>query len=453
MKVSFMFLGALLAYCLAAQVGFGQVDRGPSEQFAKLEKDTQSRGFDELMESISQRDGGNFDIIFALSMDPANLRRAHSRFPAVLRDPRVRKLYELASAMPKAEAAARIEQAFKKKFEKYQSTGGGSDVEQHGLHAALFLVSEFCDRQTFVRSYSDWLKWYRAQLASEGYKKRFKPDDPLVDHRLAKFFYNRNSSPELLMVASLFLNDQVRQGKTVEEASASLSEVFSDAGYKGRLSRIGTVDLLPHDDSGAEPLASFKIFPTWGELGYVDDNLGIELLTAIQNQFEPPGIVDKALQIAEIAALDRNEKREFERRRAELNFKAGTRIEFGGRDLKSRVFRVWAPNKSPDKKEMMAALDTMLKYKIPERLQLKWAGPLDEAKDWINSIPQSGTDHEQTIHKRWPEPTDDARRGDPDDVPEPDYWIELEVIDASSLSGPPVDENEDHPKDDHPKNG
>lgn len=447
MKVSFLLLGALSMHCLLAPISFGQVDRSPSEQLAKLKQDTEARGFNELMDSISKRDGGNFDVIFAISIDPC-LVRAHSRFRGVLGDPRVRKLYELASSMPKAEAAARIEKAFKAKLKQYQSRGcGAGDAEQHGLHAALFLVSQFCDRDVFVQSYSNWVKWYRAQVSTEEYKKRFKQDDPLIDHRIAKSSFEMYSSPELLMSASLFLNDQVRQGKTVEEATAHMVDVFADAGFKGRLPSIQTVNLLPHDDNEAEPLASFTIFPVWAELGYADYKAHVELLTAIQNQLDPPSVVDRALQIAESAARDRNEKRALERRRAELDFKAGTKITFGGRDLKFRVFKVWAPNKSPDKKEMIGALDKMLKYKIPRRLQSNWTGPLDEAKKWINSIPPSGTEREQSVHKRWPEPTDDAQGGDADDAQQPDYWIELEIIDASSLSGPPPDDSDDHSKD------
>ncbi len=438
-----MFLIALLTLTVLANVSFGQFDRSPSEQLAKLIKETEARGFDELMDSISQRDGGNFDIVFARSRFGGNLRRGTSQFQGVLGDPRVRKLYQLALAMPKAEAAARIERAFNEKLKQYQSRGVGGDAQQHGLHAALFLVSEFCDRETFIRSYSDWLKWYRAEVSSEEYKKRFKQDDPVIDHRMAKWAHMEHSAPELLMSASLFLKDQIKQGKTIEEATAHISKVFSESGYKEKLPDVGTVELLPPGDDEAEPLASIPVFAGWGSLGFADDNLHIALLTAIQNQLEPPGIVDKALQMAESAALDRNERREAERRRAELDFKAGTRVTFGGRDVQSRVFKVWAPNKSPDKKEVITALETLLKYKIAQRLQPNWTGPLDEAKQWINAVPEGGTNREQRIRKRWPESENDARRGDTDEAPEPDYWIELEILEASSLSGPPWNEGGD----------
>ncbi|MFN9770047.1 MAG: hypothetical protein ACK56J_13355, partial [Planctomycetota bacterium] len=86
------------------------------------------------------------------------------------------------------------------------------------------------------------------------------------------------------------------------------------------------------------------------------------------------------------------------------------------------------------KAEAISELDRMIAENIPEAMREDWEGPVAEAKKWINEVPETGTDKSVPIRKRWPEVKAESDAERPE---EPEYWIELEVVDASSLSGPP----------------
>jgi hypothetical protein len=81
----------------------------------------------------------------------------------------------------------------------------------------------------------------------------------------------------------------------------------------------------------------------------------------------------------------------------------------------------------------------MMTENIPEAMRKDWEGSIAEAKKWINEVPETGTDKNVPIRKRWPEVKAESDAERPE---EPEYWIELEVVDASSLSGPPKKESE-----------
>ena len=81
----------------------------------------------------------------------------------------------------------------------------------------------------------------------------------------------------------------------------------------------------------------------------------------------------------------------------------------------------------------------MLAENIPEAMRKDWEGPVADVKKWINEVPEIGTDKNVPIRKRWPEVKIESDAERPE---EPEYWIELEIVDASSLSGPPLNESE-----------
>ena len=432
----------LLVFHALAFLGFGNVSFGqdsPSELAARLEGIAKRRSFDELMDSISRNDDGTFGAIMSSGMDPACASHVSSKFLETIYDPRVRKLYELSIKLGKEQAATKIEKAFRKKLKEFKSNVGGS-YEQHGLHSTLFLASEFCSRDTFNQLLVEWVDWSRGQLRSGEYKERFEASPIVLNNAIKKHFFVRDKSPELLMVASLVLNAQIRQGKTAEEATEILKDAFAKAGWEGDLPAVMFQDLAPLDASKLDkPLTRVAMFPYWGGLGSADLDMQIKLVNAARNYLVPPGLIGEAVNVVEEAALDGigrvEEKEDADRSR----FENGTRLTFGRRGVKTRVFRKWSPSKSPNKAEAVSELERIVKWEIPEALQKNWEGPLAEAKKWINEVPEAGTDNNVPIRKRWPEVKTES---DAERPGEPEYWIELEIVDASSLSGPPKKESE-----------
>ena len=144
----------------------------------------------------------------------------------------------------------------------------------------------------------------------------------------------------------------------------------------------------------------------------------------------------KAVEEAALDGIRRVEEKEDADR---SRFENGIRLTFGRRGVKTRVFRKWSPNKSPNKAEAVSELERIVKWEIPEALQKNWEGPVADVKKWINEVPEIGTDKNVPIRKRWPEVKTESDAERPE---EPEYWIELEIVDASSLSGPPLNESE-----------
>ena len=431
----YLFAFCVLSFLFFSNVCLGQGGRDRAEKAAMLMEMAKSQSFDELMASISRNDNETFDAISSSRGDPASLRHIDSTFQGVIFDPRVRKLYELSTKMTKEQAEAEIENAFRRKLQEHKKAGGM--YRQHGLHAALFLASEFCSRDTFNELCFEWVDFSRSQLLAREYKKGF--EDLQARHQFSndmiKEFFLRSKSPELLMFSSLVLNNQIRQGKTEEEAIEILKGAFAKAGWTGDLPTATLKDLLPLDgNESGKPLTRIAMFGYWGGLGSADIDMQIKLIDAARYCLAPPGIIGEAMKAVEEAALDGIRKVDQKEGRDRVIFKDGTRITFGGKDVKFRVFRKWIPSKSPKKAEAISELDRMIAENIPEAMREDWEGPVAEAKKWINEVPETGTDKIVPTRKRWPEVKTESDAERPE---EPEYWIELEIVDASSLSGPP----------------
>ncbi|MFO0034953.1 MAG: hypothetical protein ACK55S_07060, partial [Planctomycetota bacterium] len=344
-------------------------------------------------------------------------------------------LYELSTKMTKEQAAAKIESAFRKKFTVYKKEGGVHS--EHGLHSTLFLASEFCSRDAFNELCFEWVDFSRSQLLAREYKKGgedLQARQQFGNDAIKELFL-RSKSPELLMFSSLVLNNQIRQGKTEEEAIEILRGAFAKAGWAGDLPTITLKDIPPLDgNESVKPLARIAMFEYWQGLGSADVDMQIKLIDAARYCLAPPGIIGEAMRGIEEAALGGIWKVDQKEDRDRVNFKDGTRFTFGGKDVEFRVFRKWIPSKSPKKAEAISELDRMIAENIPEAMREDWEGPVAEAKKWINEVPETGTDKSVPIRKRWPEVKAESDAERPE---EPEYWIELEVVDASSLSGPP----------------
>jgi len=425
----------ILWFLFFGNVCLGQGRRDRAEKAAMLMEMAKSQSFDELMDSISRNDNETFDAISSSRRDPASLRHIDSTFQGVIYDPRVRKLYELSTKMTKEQAAAKIENAFRGKLQEHKKAGGM--YRQHGLHATLFLASEFCSRDTFNELCFEWVDFSRSQLLARGYKKGFEDlqERHQFSNDMLKDFFLESKGPELLMFSSLVLNNQIRQGKTKEEAIEVLRGAFSKAEWTHGLPTVTFRDFLPLEASeSVKPLTKIAMFEYWGTLGSADINMQIKLIDAARYCLAPPGIIGEAMRGIEEAALGGIWKVDQKEDRDRVNFKDGTRFTFGGKDVEFRVFRKWIPSKSPKKAEAISELDRMIAENIPEAMREDWEGPVAEAKKWINEVPETGTDKSVPIRKRWPEVKAESDAERPE---EPEYWIELEVVDASSLSGPP----------------
>jgi hypothetical protein len=181
------------------------------------------------------------------------------------------------------------------------------------------------------------------------------------------------------------------------------------------------------------------MFPYWGGPGSADLDMQIKLVNAARNYLVPPGIIGEAVNVVEEAALDGIRRVEEKEDADRSRFENGTRLTFGRRGVKTRVFRIWSTNKSPNKAEAVSELERIVKWEIPEALQKNWEDPVADVKKSINEVPGIGTDKNVPIRKRWPEVKIESDAEGPE---EPEYWIELEIVDASSLSGPPLNESE-----------
>ncbi|MFN5321320.1 MAG: hypothetical protein ACK5D7_07615 [Planctomycetota bacterium] len=425
----------ILWFLFFGNVCLGQGRRDRAEKAAMLMEMAKSQSFDELMDSISRNDNGSFDVIRSVRLDPSCFRHSDSIFQGTIYDPRVRKLYELSTKMTKEQAAAKIESAFRKKFTVYKKEGGVHS--EHGLHSTLFLASEFCSRDAFNELCFEWVDFSRSQLLAREYKKGgedLQARQQFGNDAIKELFL-RSKSPELLMFSSLVLNNQIRQGKTEEEAIEILRGACAKAGWAGDLPTITLKDIPPLDgNESVKPLARIAMFEYWPGFGSADVDMQIKLIDAARYCLAPPGIIGEAMKAVEEAALDGIRKVDQKEDRDRVNFKDGTRFTFGGKDVEFRVFRKWIPSKSPKKAEAISELDRMIAENIPEAMREDWEGPVAEAKKWINEVPETGTDKSVPIRKRWPEVKAESDAERPE---EPEYWIELEVVDASSLSGPP----------------
>ena len=409
-------------------VCLGQGARSIPEQADRLMEIAKSQSFDELIDSISRHDQETYGALSLLGRNGARLESSQLR--QAIRDPRVRKLFELATKMTKEQAATKIEDAFRNKLKEHKKAGGM--YSQHGLHSTLFLASEFCSRDTFNELLVEWVDWSRGQLLSGEYKKDYEglPSKLRNDHM--KLLFVRNRSPELLMLSSLVVNNQIRQGKTEEEAIGLLKDAFGQAGWTYDLPAVSFRDLLPLDASNADnPLTRIAMFNTnWTS----DIDMQIRLIDEARNCLAPPGVIGGAIKVVEKAALEGKWMVEKREDADWYRFKNGTRLTLAWRDRGRRDFRKWGPSESPKKAEAISELDRMIAENIPEAMREDWEGPVVEAKKWINEVPETGTDKSVPISKRWPEVKAESDAERPE---EPEYWIELEVVDASSLSGPP----------------
>jgi len=430
----------ILAFLCFGNVCLGQARRDRPEQADALMEIAKSKSFDELMDSISRDENGTFDVIGSIRLDPASFRQNESIFQGTIYDPRVRKLYELSMKMTKEQAAARIEKEFRRKFQEHKKAG--DRYRQHGLHSTLFLASEFCSQDTFNELCFEWVDFSRRQLLAREYKKGV--EDLQARHQfgndMVKEIFFRSKSPELLMFSSLVLNNQIRQGKTEVEAIGILKDAFAKVGWTGDLPTVKFKELLPLDgNESGKPLTTIAMFEYWQGLGSADIDMQIKLIDAARYCLAPPGVIGEAMKAVEEAALDGIRKVDQKEDRERVVFKEGTRFTFGGKDVKFRVFRKWIPSKSPRKAEAISELDRMLAENIPEAMRKDWEGPVADVKKWINEVPEIGTDKNVPIRKRWPEVKTESDAERPE---EPEYWIELEIVDASSLSGPPLNESE-----------
>lgn len=284
---------------------WGQDGRKLSEQITILDDCTKKRNFDQLMDSISTSDDGNFDLVMVASGDSAGLRHARSSIKGTIYDPRVRKLYELASQMTEKQAATKIEHAFRQKLKEYKSTGG-SPPKQHGLHSTLFLAFEFCNRETSTQLLTEWVDWSRVQLLTGEYKKNYQ--NVQISNHLKKTSFFKSNSPELLMTASLILNDQIRQGKTTDEAVDLLTIAFAKAGWEEGLPDLVFQDLTPYGaDEAKEPLTTVATFASWGSLDRADIDLQIKLIDTVRDFLAPQGVEIEVIETSSFSGLPKTE--------------------------------------------------------------------------------------------------------------------------------------------------
>lgn len=212
-----MFVPAFLLFNPMSAIS-QPVNRSPSEQEKHLRETTKQRGFDELVQAISNRDEGNYNLVIGYGLTPFGIQDSSLEMKRLVQDYRVRKLYQILDAMDEGEAA----EVFRKKLSELKKPTNRTQLDEafsYGLHAACFLAFEFGERKEFNRLFDDWNQWFRNQL---------KTNPRRTTKEFSKYSFDRTRGPELMMYLNLCLIEKMRQGKTLDEASSEISEWAKD---------------------------------------------------------------------------------------------------------------------------------------------------------------------------------------------------------------------------------
>lgn len=234
-------------------------DFSRSEIATRLADTMYARNFDELIESISDYDGGNYTLAASSAMQPSATGKSFVPIRAILNDPRVSKLYELLAEMPRKEAANKLERVYEQKFAEFKrdweagfplKAHGHPDASQHGLTSTLFLCLEFGGVDLFDRLLQEWFDWFEVARHSSRYLAR-------------------NAGPDELTIINFYAIALFKRGETLEVIDRRLQQLCDGNGLgplpELRLSRLFKWDATGARRNGADNvLAEYPVFFNWG---------------------------------------------------------------------------------------------------------------------------------------------------------------------------------------------
>lgn len=292
---------AVLVVCCCHGANAQSDDTGPSrsELGRRLMETTAERNFDQLIEAISEYDGGNYSIAYMSAMQPSATGKSSVPFRAVLADRRLAKLHELFAKMPREEAAARLMRVYQQKLAEFKRdweagfqlmVHGHPDASRHGLTSTLFLCLEFGDEEQFDRLLQQWIDWYEVQRHTSRY--------------LAQ-----GAGPDELAMINFYAIALFKRGESVEEIDRRVQQLCDEVG-SGRLPELRLYKLykwnataLQRNDADAI-LAEFPVFINWGsarhlvpdsEFGY---RIGRRAIAMAHDWVWPPNQIELWLESA-----------------------------------------------------------------------------------------------------------------------------------------------------------
>ncbi|HMO93422.1 MAG TPA: hypothetical protein PKD64_14650 [Pirellulaceae bacterium] len=413
----------------------------PAEQDSVLIRTTIERDFSELVEAISTRDNGNYDLVALYGKVGSSPGENFSVIRALTADPRVRKLYQQLDAMPEHEAASRVAEVFQGKFQDLKrATAAGERVDMaqnYGPHAAVFFSFEFAGRSQFNKSFREWKQRYGQQIAAGAYRQ-VSPNAP-ADRARISFDYTRR--PELLMYLDLVLIDQVRQGIAVDESS-EFGRMLKDYGWVDSISESYGMHQIRRFDAGedAEPLAELPLFVGWRGLDITRSDQRIRIMSRAQNFLDPPGPMELVWQrlveqLVDAADNAQDVLNELARRAKPLE--SGARLQFVGPKFLLPLEQRWPANRTP-KQHMLYTIDRLYRQ-VPDSDKPNFTELVEQARQWVREVPESGIETEELKVFQWPE-VKEGPDGERDT--EPKYLIRLELIKTTILDGKLPDEHQ-----------
>ncbi len=399
---------------LAAVFLFTNLALGQRPEDEKLRTTTAQRGLEELMTAIDTADGGYADTVFLRGM-MASGPDTHSVFLQIISDDRVRKIHSLLDSMPRDQAAAIVSNSFDMSLSELKAvarTGKSDRALRYGLHAKLWLSYQFVPREDFNRRFSDWNDWYVDYLGSGKYLATNKE----VPEAWRKSSFASTSGPELLMYLNLALIDQVKNGKLDEQSE--FAQMLKDAGLDGPLSQSYTMlPILPFDaeldpikSKDVEPLLTLPVFLHWDVLGALDIEQRIELIDTVRRGFlDPPGVLESSLDDLAFYLLSIGGTVDLMSLAADLKKlqkmtpKNGTAIAFLGSNFEGRLVQGWYAERPPTKKQLFSTVDRLVSLTPPDERD-EWNAIIQELRDWISEIPDSGLEVKEQKVLVWPKP-------------------------------------------------
>jgi len=429
---------------LAAVFLFTNMALAQRPEDVKLRISAAERGLEELLAAIDTADGGNANTVFSRGM-MASGPDTHSVFLQIISDDRVRKIYSQLDSMPRDQAAAIVSDSFDKSLSGLKAaarTGKGDLALRYGLHAKLWLSYQFEPREDFNRLFNDWNDWYVDYLTSRKYLAANKE----IPQRWRKSSFASTSSPELLMYLNLALIDQVNNGK--QDDQSEFAQMLNDAGMDGLLSQSHAIlPILPFDaeldpikSKDVEPLLTLPVFLHWDVLGALDIEQRIELIGTVRRSFlDPPGVLESALDDLTFYLLSLGGTVDLKSLEADLKKlqkmtpKNGTAIAFFGSDFEGRLVQGWYAERPPTKEQLIRTVDRLVGLTPPDERD-DWNSIIQELRDWISEIPDSGLEVKEQKFLEWPKPETNEPDAEKDAEPS-ELRIRLVLRKTRALAG------------------
>lgn len=396
----------LACVCLVASL-FSVVAMSQTPE--RMIRTTAERNLESLLEAISTFDDGNRNLIYSRGQYGGG-SEIHSALLQVTSDERVRKIFALLKEMPSEEAASIVRNSYQKDLRQLKKTTLEGKVGiglSYGVHAKLWLVYQFDSLSNFNRNFNDWNDWYVDSLISEEYlEANISTPGPI-----RKSSFASAASPELMMYLNIVLNEQANTDELTDKSL--LAKKLADAGMTSSLTKsIGLLQVMPFDaelnDPTVESLLEIPVFRDWVGLDALEIEKRAALISEVRKLVDENGVIltsiedaaESLLSLGGILDLDTLVK--LERLKASQE-KTGTRIEFLGSNTEERLAQGWYAERLPTKQQLMSAVKRLVK-KVPPNERSDWEKIIEELRNWVSEVPDSGIDVGSEEILNWPSP-------------------------------------------------